>query len=47
VLSGIVGAVIDVTGSAVAFFWGLAVFFALNTALNWWFYARKGAAHPC
>ena len=28
-------------------FWGLAVFFAFNVALNWWAYARRGAAHPC
>ena len=47
VLSGIVGSVIDLTGSAVAFFWGLAVFFVLNTGLNWWFYARPRAPHPC
>lgn len=33
--------------SATPIFYGLAVFFALNVALNWWMYARKGAAHPC
>lgn len=47
VLAGILGSVIGATGSAAGFFWGLAVFFALNTALNWWFYARRGAPHPC
>ncbi len=47
VLAGILGSVIGATGSAVAFFWGLAVFFALNTALNWWFYARRSAPFPC
>jgi MFS transporter, NNP family, nitrate/nitrite transporter len=47
ILAGILGSVIGLTGSAVAFFWALAVFFALNTGLNWWFYARRGAPHPC
>jgi len=28
-------------------FQGLAVFFVLNVALNWWLYARRGAATPC
>jgi len=28
-------------------FYGLAVFFALNVAMNWWMYARRGAANPC
>lgn len=28
-------------------FYGLAVFFALNVAMNWWMYARRGAASPC
>lgn len=33
--------------SATPVFWGLAVFFAFNVALNWWMYARRGAANPC
>ncbi|RMH93777.1 NarK/NasA family nitrate transporter [Lysobacter pythonis] len=28
-------------------FHGLTVFFAFNVALNWWMYARRGAANPC
>jgi MFS transporter, NNP family, nitrate/nitrite transporter len=47
VLAGILGSVIAATGSAVAFFWGLAVFFVLNTGLTCWFYARRGAPNPC
>lgn len=27
--------------------YGFALFFAFNTALNWWMYARRGAATPC
>ena len=33
--------------SAVPIFYGLAAFFAFNVALNWWMYARRGAANPC
>jgi NNP family nitrate/nitrite transporter-like MFS transporter len=33
--------------SATPIFYGLAVFFAFNVALNWWMYARRGAANPC
>jgi len=34
-------------GSADVVFRGLAVFFVFNVALNWWLYARRGAANPC
>lgn len=34
-------------GKADVVFHGLAVFFLLNVALNWWLYARRGAATPC
>lgn len=34
-------------GSATPIFYGLAVFFAFNVALNWWLYARRNAPHPC
>ncbi|MBL9046812.1 MAG: NarK/NasA family nitrate transporter [Tabrizicola sp.] len=33
-------------GAALVFY-GLAAFFAFNVALNWWFYARRGAPYPC
>jgi len=33
--------------SATPVFYGLAVFFAFNVALNWWMYARRSAANPC
>ncbi|WP_333670975.1 nitrate/nitrite transporter [Elioraea tepidiphila] len=35
------------TQSPNAVFYGLAVFFALNVALNWWYYARRNAPNPC
>lgn len=34
-------------GKATPIFYGLAVFFGFNVALNWWLYARRGAANPC
>ncbi len=34
-------------GSAAPVFYGLAVFFAFNIALNWVLYARKNAPFPC
>lgn len=34
-------------GAADVVFQGLAAFFLLNVALNWWLYARRGAANPC
>jgi len=33
--------------SATPVFYGLAAFFAFNVVLNWWLYARRGAANPC
>ena len=41
------GAIIAATGDGTQFFYYAAVFYALNIALNWWFYARKGAEKPC
>ena len=29
------------------FFEGLTVFYLVNTFINWWFYARRGAEKPC
>jgi NNP family nitrate/nitrite transporter-like MFS transporter len=34
-------------GSPNAFFYWAAFFYAICTAINWWFYARKGAEKPC
>ncbi len=41
------GAIIARTGNGTAFFYGAAVFYALNLMLNWWFYARRSAEKPC
>jgi len=42
-LAGIMGA----GKNASAFFAGLAVFYVLNLAFNWWFYTRRNAEKPC
>jgi NNP family nitrate/nitrite transporter-like MFS transporter len=34
-------------GTPNAFFYWAAIFFAVCIAINWWFYARKGAEAPC
>ncbi|GIW31764.1 MAG: nitrate/nitrite transporter [Meiothermus sp.] len=47
VFSSLIGAVIGSTGSAVGFFYGTAVFYAINVLLNWYYYARRGAEKPC
>jgi len=41
-------ALVDSTaGNPVPFFIGAAAFYAINIAINWWFYTRPGAARPC
>jgi NNP family nitrate/nitrite transporter-like MFS transporter len=47
VVSALIGASIAATGSAGRFFVGATVFYAVATAINWWFYARRGAAVKC
>jgi NNP family nitrate/nitrite transporter-like MFS transporter len=34
-------------GTPNAFFYWAAVYYAICVAINWWFYARKGAEKPC
>ncbi|WP_448190280.1 MFS transporter [Azospirillum sp. sgz301742] len=41
------GASFSMTGSPNAFFYGAGVFYVINIAINWWFYARKGCEAPC
>ncbi|MBK7100563.1 MAG: NarK/NasA family nitrate transporter [Flavobacteriales bacterium] len=41
-----VSAVITATGNANGFFMALVAFFVLATAINWWFYHRRGCARP-
>jgi len=46
-VSTLIGASIDATGSAARFFVGAIAFYAVATAINWWYYARKGAEVRC
>lgn len=34
-------------GTPNAFFYWAAFYYAVNVGINWWYYARKGAEHPC
>lgn len=43
----LIGLSFGLFGSPNAFFWWAAIFYAGNIALNWWYYARKGAEAPC
>ena len=46
-VSMLIGASISATGSPGRFFAGAIAFYAVATALNWWFYARRGAEVRC
>lgn len=39
--------VFDATGRPTCFFYSIAVFYAANLGLNWWYYTRAGAERPC
>ncbi len=45
--SMLIGLIMTKYGSPVSFFYGAAVFYALNVLLNWWFYKRRGCEKPC
>lgn len=42
----LIGKSITATGSAQIFFAGMAVFYVVATAINWWFYTRTGCEKP-
>lgn len=46
IFSVAIGGISSAFGSPTPFFYGLTVFFMIATAINWWFYARKGAERP-
>jgi NNP family nitrate/nitrite transporter-like MFS transporter len=43
----LIGLISARTGSPTPFFYGAAGFYAVNLAINWWFYARRGAEKRC
>jgi NNP family nitrate/nitrite transporter-like MFS transporter len=46
-VSALIGLSISATGSASRFFVGAVVFYVIATAINWWYYARRGAEVKC
>jgi len=44
--STLIGLSISSTGSATIFFYGIGVYFVCATAINWWYYTRKGCEKP-
>jgi MFS transporter, NNP family, nitrate/nitrite transporter len=43
VWNALIGTSISQTGTVIAFFSGIAVFYVYSMAINWWYYTRKGA----
>jgi NNP family nitrate/nitrite transporter-like MFS transporter len=43
----LIGSSITKTGSATPFFLGATAFYFIATALNWWYYMRRGCEKPC
>ena len=41
-----VSSVLSATGNANGFFYAIAAFFVIATAINWWYYNRKGCERP-
>jgi MFS transporter, NNP family, nitrate/nitrite transporter len=46
-VSVLLSASIESTGTAATFFVGAIGFYAIATGINWWYYARKNAEVPC
>ena len=44
--STLIGVAITSTGSPVIFFFGAVVFYVVATAVNWWYYTRRGCEKP-
>ncbi len=44
--STLIGASITATGSPQVFFYGVVVFYVIATAINWWYYTRRGCEKP-
>jgi NNP family nitrate/nitrite transporter-like MFS transporter len=47
IFSILIATILDAIGTVTPFFYGLAVFFAAATLINWWYYTRKGCEKPC
>lgn len=47
IFATLIGKANKVFGSPIAFFKGVAVFYAICILINWWYYNRRGAEAPC
>jgi NNP family nitrate/nitrite transporter-like MFS transporter len=47
VFSALIGKSITAFGSAAPFFVGVCAFYVFATAINWWYYTRRGCERPC
>ncbi len=46
IFATLIGTVITRFGSPVPFFLGIGVYYVIATAINWWYYTRKGCEKP-
>lgn len=46
IFATLIGTVITSFGSPIPFFIGVGVYYAIATAINWWYYTRKGCEKP-
>lgn len=46
IFATLIGSSITNLGSPNAFFYGVAIFYVIATAINWWYYTRKGCERP-
>ena len=46
IYSTLIGSTITSYGTPLAFFYGTVIFYVVATAINWWFYTRKGCEKP-
>lgn len=47
VVNALIGAVTTRFGAPLLFFYGIAAFYVVGAAINFWFYLRKGCEKPC
>ncbi len=46
IYSTLIGSTLTNTGSVLPFFYGTLAFYVIATAINWWYYTRKGCEKP-
>ena len=46
IFATLIGVVITSYGSPILFFIGIGIYYVIATAINWWYYTRKGCEKP-